>query len=83
MSVKTFATGIQWTLLSIIAGLCAVLSKEQGITFVAVCVASDVVNSTKQLKNTIIRGVLLFLFVILFMFARVQIMSAELPVFTM
>ena len=60
------------------------LSKEQGITFVAVCVTSDVVvNGTRQLKNTIIRGVLLFLFVVIFMFARVQIMSAELPVFTM
>ena len=84
MSVNTFGAGMQWILLSITAGLCAVLSKEQGITFVAVCVASDVVmNGTRQLKNTIIRGILLFLFVILFMFARVQIMSAELPVFTM
>lgn len=60
------------------------LSKEQGITFVAVCVVSDVVvNGTRQLRKTIVRGVLLFLFVVLFMFARVQIMSAELPVFTM
>jgi len=75
---------MKWIFLSIIAGLCAVLSKEQGITFVAVCVVSDVVmNGTRQLRSTIIRGVLLFLFVGLFMFARVQIMSAELPVFTM
>ena len=59
------------------------LSKEQGITFVAVCIASDIVmNGTRQLRNTIIRGVFLFLFVIMFMFARVKIMSAELPVFT-
>ena len=75
---------MKWTFLSIIAGLCAVLSKEQGITFVAVCVVSDVmVNGTRQLRNAIIRGVLLFLFVGFFMFARVRIMSAELPVFTM
>jgi len=61
-----------------------VVSKEQGITFVAVCVVSDiVVNGASQLRNTIIRGILLFLFVVLFMFVRVQIMSAELPVFTM
>lgn len=76
--------GIKWVLLSIATGLCAVLSKEQGITFVAVCIASDVVmNGTRQLKNTIVRGIFLFLFVVLFMFARVKIMSAELPVFTM
>lgn len=60
------------------------LSKEQGITFVAVCVVSDVVaNGARQLRNTILRGLCLFLFVIIFMFARVKIMSAELPVFTM
>lgn len=60
------------------------LSKEQGITFVAVCIVSDVVmNGCRQLRNTIVRGVFLFLFVVLFMFARVKIMSAELPVFTM
>jgi len=76
--------GIKWLLLSIVAGLCAVLSKEQGITFVAVCVVSDIVtNGTSQLKNTILRGLCLFLFVVAFMFARVKIMSAELPVFTM
>jgi len=73
-----------WLLLTIVAGLCAVLSKEQGITFVAVCVVSDVVaNGTNHLKNTILRGLCLFLFVVAFMIGRVKIMSAELPVFTM
>jgi len=60
------------------------LRKEQGITFVAVCVVSDIVNyDTSSLKNTILQGLCLFLFVVAFMFARVKIMSAELPVFTM
>lgn len=75
---------MEWVLLSIVSGLCSVVSKEQGITFVAVCVVSDiVVNGRSQLRNTIVRGVFLLLFVVLFMFARVRIMSAELPVFTM
>lgn len=74
---------MRWILVSITAGLCAVLSKEQGITFVTVCVVSDVVmNGNRQLRNTIVRGIVLFLFVALFMFARVKIMHAELPVFT-